>query len=532
MRSIVRFPLINPFLVNDDFRLQGAVAAGAVDGIIGYPSGSRLTVVDSGGKFSVTGGKVFMNGGSGIWFDPVGSLPQQKRIAGMGYFFEATPGDTNGLSAVGLGSGILNSSAGDFVMHLASRVISIIQNAAVTASGIEVGAYTAARHVYCLLHRATGYELYVKGGNYTHWTLLWTSDAGTFDPFPILGGRSATVYHEFVRAAFVGIRPVLLSDGFVRANGALIGSVSDGLATLEGPVAGGSNVTWAGSATWTISGNKAVNTPGLGNELVTGGDMSSTTPWTKGTGWAIGSGVATKTAGTASSLYQIIASLAGKWLQISFDIARYVAGNVYPLTSGGTPSVGRSALGTSYIYTILAGAINQACGVYADAAFAGDIDNISLKQITAANLIAACKFGTPNVVVEMPITRLLGAQVGIALCVDDPTNPQNGIVVCPDGNGNLITYKILAGTWSILGTAAMTYAAGTKLKSRISGGVVSSWYNDAKIGNDYTVTDVGVISNLYHGVFSTNPANTVNGIVVKALGVEGQHDASFSVFAQ
>ena len=73
----------------------------------------------------------------------------------------------------------------------------------------------------------------------------------------------------------------------------------------------------------------------LGSELVTNGGFATDTDWTKGTGWTIGSGVATKTAGTASVLSQAISLTAGKTYFVTYQITR-TAGSVTARFTGGT----------------------------------------------------------------------------------------------------------------------------------------------------------------------------------------------------
>ena len=84
-----------------------------------------------------------------------------------------------------------------------------------------------------------------------------------------------------------------------------------------------------GSGTWTtgartfwpcpevaacMSGSPPWNT----QSLMTNGDFGSSSGWTAGTGWSIGAGVATATAGTASSLYRVVPIEAGKTYEVTF----------------------------------------------------------------------------------------------------------------------------------------------------------------------------------------------------------------------
>jgi hypothetical protein len=120
----------------------------------------------------------------------------------------------------------------------------------------------------------------------------------------------------------------------------------------------------------------------VGPELVTNGDFATDTDWTKGTDWTIGSGVATKTAGTAAGLDQAIALVAGERYLLTFDLTR-TAGTLTPQFTGGTTvsGSGRTASG-SYAEVLTAVSGNDTLRLNGNATFAGTIDNVSLKLLT------------------------------------------------------------------------------------------------------------------------------------------------------
>jgi hypothetical protein len=108
------------------------------------------------------------------------------------------------------------------------------------------------------------------------------------------------------------------------------------------------------------------------------------TVWTKGTGWSIGAGVATKSPGTASSLSQTMTPTSqlqiapGATYQLVYTITRS-AGSITPRFTGGTTVNGttRSASGT-YTETITALSGNTTIEFAADASFDGTVDNVAL----------------------------------------------------------------------------------------------------------------------------------------------------------
>jgi len=120
----------------------------------------------------------------------------------------------------------------------------------------------------------------------------------------------------------------------------------------------------------------------LGSELAVNGRFTADVSWTKGTGWAISGGVATKTAGTASVLSQSFAFEAGKHYMVTFDVTR-TAGTVLARFTGGTtvPGVSRNAAG-SYTDVLIAATGNTTIEFSADATFAGTVKNVSYREVT------------------------------------------------------------------------------------------------------------------------------------------------------
>lgn len=117
----------------------------------------------------------------------------------------------------------------------------------------------------------------------------------------------------------------------------------------------------------------------LGAELVSNGDFATDTIWTKGTGWAIAAGTATKTAGTAADLDQSITVLEDTYYRLEFDVSGMTSGTVTP-DIGGTNGTAISSNATDIKETIRAGAGGDV-RFEADSAFDGSIDNVSVKEI-------------------------------------------------------------------------------------------------------------------------------------------------------
>jgi hypothetical protein len=122
-----------------------------------------------------------------------------------------------------------------------------------------------------------------------------------------------------------------------------------------------------------------------GSNVAVNGTFDTDTSWTKGTGWTISGGVATKTAGTAANLSQSLTGLAANQVvRIRFSYTR-TAGTLTVSCGGVTHSssfTAASANADIYIRTTGAGALT----FIADATFAGTVDAVQANIITVRTL--------------------------------------------------------------------------------------------------------------------------------------------------
>ena len=124
------------------------------------------------------------------------------------------------------------------------------------------------------------------------------------------------------------------------------------------------------------------------DSLVTNGTFDADTDWTKGTGWTIGSGVATKSAGTASDLYQLLTLEVGKTYAVTYTVSGYSAGQVLPSFTGGTTVSGtaRTANGT-YTDLLTASPGSNRFNIYGNSTFVGSVDNISIFETDGTDVV-------------------------------------------------------------------------------------------------------------------------------------------------
>ena len=121
----------------------------------------------------------------------------------------------------------------------------------------------------------------------------------------------------------------------------------------------------------------------LGSELVTNRDFASDTIWTKGSGWTIGSGVATCDGTNSALLFQSLANTTTNDIfKATYTISNYVSGSVFVGFGSGLvqPSgTTRNANGT-YTQYLTKTSTSTSFG-FKSISFVGSIDNISVKEV-------------------------------------------------------------------------------------------------------------------------------------------------------
>jgi hypothetical protein len=125
----------------------------------------------------------------------------------------------------------------------------------------------------------------------------------------------------------------------------------------------------------------------LGSELTTNGTLDTDTAWAKGTGWTISSGAAQANVGAFQVIDQTITITTGKVYRVSFDVTAYSSGNVRASLIGGTAVIGAVRASTGqYVAYLAAVSGNNKIAIGSDGSgFIGTIDNISVREVTAAS---------------------------------------------------------------------------------------------------------------------------------------------------
>lgn len=252
--------------------------------------------------------------------------------------------------------------------------------------------------------------------------------------------------------------------------------------------------------------------PVIGAEVSGNVTLDEDTWWTKTGNWTIGNGVVSHTpAAQVDAVSHLTVLTAGKWYRFEYDVA-WIAGSVWAGVGQPTGTV-RGASG----HIVESGrTASTSLAWYSNTAFNGAIDNLSCKMITLATMLKTVK-RTPagNVHAEANIQCIKGNQVGIAVNIDSPSNPQNMVICYTDGT-KIYLDKLVGGTWTNVLNSAITYAAGKKIKITKSGTTYKVFYGGAQVGEDQAISDAGVVNNTLHMQFSSYERNRFGSFMVKA----------------
>jgi len=180
-----------------------------------------------------------------------------------------------------------------------------------------------------------------------------------------------------------------------------------------------------------------------GPELVTNGTFNTDSDWAKGTGWAISGGTASKTAGTGSSLVSTtLNGTIGKSYLLTFDLT--LSAGVINSTLGAavTPVYNSSGSYAKILKPTTTGAFQ----FYGSAAFAGSIDNVSVKEIIGGQVSA----GTP---------LLRTAAINEPRLEYDASGNPLGLLI-EEARTNVVTQSNFSSTWNMQ-NASITKNLGT-----------------------------------------------------------------------
>ena len=115
----------------------------------------------------------------------------------------------------------------------------------------------------------------------------------------------------------------------------------------------------------------------VGENLVTNGTFDYDGGWTKGTGWTISGGTASKTAGTGASITSTsLSGTVGKTYTLTFDLTLSAGVVNATIGAGATPVYNSSGSYTAVLTATTTGSFH----FYGSSAFVGSVDNVILTE--------------------------------------------------------------------------------------------------------------------------------------------------------
>lgn len=205
-----------------------------------------------------------------------------------------------------------------------------------------------------------------------------------------------------IKAMFKGSTRIYFNPLSLFSNG-IIGTWFDpsDLSTLFQDASGTQPVTTAGQPVGLMLDKS--NGLTYGPELVTNGDLSTSSNWTLGTGWSISNGVASANIAAGNHLDQNLTTTINQSYQVTYTITSYTSGNIRARFSGTTNISGtiRAAIGT-YTEIIHATATNSILRITGGSTgFVGSIDNISVKLLAGNHAIQVTSGQRPTYQIDI-----------------------------------------------------------------------------------------------------------------------------------
>jgi len=282
---------------------------------------------------------------------------------------------------------------------------------------------------------------------------------------------------------------------------------------------GGLGANWTGS-TFAIVSENAVNTPNYSANLFQSGKgqfTGTTESWV-----ARGSNTIQSVDGklkvtyvnndegavlTLGSAHDLTSNLtAGLWYLLRYKA--YREGGNFLFIIYGTPNWFKTISNTGALAQgqFFFNPASATPAIYTASMAAGEIawlDDLELLPAPMSSLFAAAGLAfSGNVVVRAPVTLTTGQLAGLFVKLDSVSNPQNVVyaVMIRDTNLQLLLYKRVSGTSTLLASTGAGFADGAVLELRASGTTYEVWF-DNTLRLSATVTDASIASNTLHGMF-------------------------------
>ena len=326
---------------------------------------------------------------------------------------------------------------------------------------------------------------------------------------------------------------LLAWDSFTRADGA-IGRTEPRRSARSQP--------WTG-ATWTISTNKAINTPAISTDRTVDGGLEAN--YTTGLCDTLGKNGSPTVAESAdvhggtkaqSFIGQAISNrilftpapspAVGTWVLLTEWAKRTVtvgSSTSLAIWTGAAAERGPTITAAGYTKYAQATLIRGASpdfGLARNYSAAPDdtviVDDYTMGDLTLVDLFSSLSNNNrPSVLASVSFTMYATGVTpgGLVTNLDDAATPANFLVTYHNGT-NAVLEKCVGGTYTILISEAATYGAGyvLQLQTDRDGADLKAnlTYNAAAVGTEQTISDAGIIDNTIHGMFSTYEGNALD----------------------
>lgn len=534
----IKRPTLNlkRYLLNDTF--GDALAAGAVNGtrpLIG--DGSR-TVVDTESKLSIANGVATFAGekATPAFGDPALIYQQYTRVAGLTLMASANFSVATEVR-IGWEPFARKLYIQEGIRFLNGNVLHVLQG----DTGIAVGTFSLnTTYKIVSILRSSGSFLFIKGGSFAKWTMLFLGVVSSNNLAPeIVNNNGVGVVDDFRIPSRLFIPAPLASDGFTLAN------TTDGLGHAEAN--GGAGLTWTDpGATWTVAGGVVSNTPSVGAEKLTNGNMETGNPpsnWiatislltgvaderTGGSG-AQALDVANTSSGAGIAFQNLSGTSVGQWyimtgwMKIVRAFSAFFDNGAY---DGIATSGGSSWASFVKVHRIIAA--NPVIRLLVNTATILDnarFDDITVKLLTTATLFRTLPFSTPDVYHRAKVVALTaGTQAGIVIRLDSAATPTAGIIVYFDGAGNIKCEEFTGTTtYTAIFTAVVkAFTASDSLVIDVNGTAVRVYHEtSAGVQTLIGTGTTSVVAGNLHGLFSTYVGNTITDMNTYPIGTNGE----------
>lgn len=286
------------------------------------------------------------------------------------------------------------------------------------------------------------------------------------------------------------------------------------------------------SGKWAIVSGAAVGTPALEASIITDGDMEYNYPTGPDvTYWPADGSPTTREKSTdqvrgGNYSLKIVGNQntgAKQTFSISKGVSYSVQGYVYVSSGRGklVTNIGASAYSiansTAGSWTLIEETVlGEAAGshlVYVDADLTTStvyFEDVSVSPLTLSNQIMSRDQGKRNGSVQTDFTISADAHLaGIVARLDSASTPANFVAVYyskMSASTKLYVYKVVSGTWTLIGTpATITYSAGKTLKLIVSGNTYRVYYDGTQYMGDLTIDEATINSNTRFGLFTGHP---------------------------